>query len=75
VDRRANPSSVLPVKYTPQKVPIQNLTFGSVTRLGEFSLIGRLFTLGSFLKITEGSPYFSAVGVYAFMYLGDVVGW
>jgi hypothetical protein len=30
----------------------------SVTRLGEFSRIGRLFTLGSFLKITEVSPYF-----------------
>jgi hypothetical protein len=26
-------------------------------RLGEFSPIGRLFSLGSFLKLTEGDPW------------------
>jgi hypothetical protein len=29
-----------------------------VTRLGEFIPIGRLFSFGSFLKITEGAHFF-----------------
>jgi hypothetical protein len=39
-------------------VPLQSNIGNGVTRLGEFSPIGRLFTLGSILLITEVAQIF-----------------
>jgi hypothetical protein len=45
---------------SPQSACKQRYEIGRVTRLGEFSPIGRLFTLGSFLKITKVAHIFGA---------------
>jgi hypothetical protein len=43
---------ILGLRYVLALIPTMSL-ISSVTRLGEFSPFGRLFTLGSFLKIKK----------------------
>jgi hypothetical protein len=51
--------SIIPVIYPNWDFLFVNMSSGNrVTRLGDFSPVGRMFILGSFIKITEVAKIF-----------------